>query len=60
MVNDLDYVGTKYPVSKKECSRIDNKNSIFINLFCYENDLIYLVYVSNEKICKLHEFSIDS
>ena len=55
MVNDLDYVDTYYPVSKKECSGIGNKNSIFINLFCYENDLIYLVYVF-EKFANCMDF----
>ena len=26
------------------------KNSICINVFCYENDLIYPIYVSDQKI----------
>ena len=29
--------------------RLNKKNKIFINAFCYENDLTYPVFVSNEK-----------
>ena len=39
-VNDLDYVDVKYPVSKKDYSRIKQKNNICINVFIYENDLV--------------------
>ena len=49
MVNDLDYGGIKFPVSKKNYSKIKQKNKICISLFCYESDLVYPVYVSNEK-----------
>ena len=49
MVNDLDYVDIKFPVSKKDYSRIEKKNSICINVFCYKNDLVYPVYVLDEK-----------
>ena len=49
MVNDLDYEGIKFPVSKKDCCKIEQKNYIFINLFSHENDLTYPVYVSNQK-----------
>ena len=37
MVNDLDYKGIEFPVS-----------CLCINVFCYENYLVYPVYVSNE------------
>ena len=49
MVSDLDYEGIKFPVSKNDYSKIEQKNNICINAFCYENNLIYPVYVSNEK-----------
>ena len=32
--------------------RIEKKNNICISLFCYENDLAYPVYVSDEKFGK--------
>ena len=41
-----NYEGIKYPVSEKDYSKIEQKNKIFINVFCYENDLTYPVYVS--------------
>ena len=49
MVNNLDYVNIKFPVSKNDYSRTEKKN-ICINVFCYENDLVYPVYVSGKKI----------
>ena len=48
MVNDLDYEGIKFPVSKNDFTKIEKKN-ICINIFCYENEVTYPVYVSNEK-----------
>ena len=49
MVNDLDYKSIEFPVSKKYYSRIEQKNNIFINVFCCENGLTYFVQESNEK-----------
>ena len=49
MVNDLDYEGIKFPVSKKEFGKIEKKNNICINAFCYRNNSVYPVDVSNRK-----------
>ena len=49
MINDLDYEGIKFPVSKRYYCRTEKKNNIFINVFCYENDLTYPVYISHQK-----------
>ena len=49
MINDLDYEGIKFPVSKKDHCRIERQNHICINVFCYENGLTYPVYVSDQK-----------
>ena len=35
MVHDLDYVEIKFPVSKRDYSRIEKKNNISINVFCF-------------------------
>ena len=35
MVNDLDYEGIEFPVSKKDYFKIKQKNICF-NAFCYE------------------------
>ena len=47
MVNDLDYEGIKFPVFRKDCRNIEQKNNICINVFCYENDF-YIVYISDQ------------
>ena len=49
MVNDLDYEGIEFPVFKKDFGKIEKKDNICINVFCYENTLVYAVYVSNQK-----------
>ena len=42
MINNLDYEGIKFPVSKKEYCKIEQKNSVCINVFCYEIILFIL------------------
>ena len=49
MVNGLDYGDIKFPISKKDYGRIEKKISICINVFGYENDLVYPVHVLDEK-----------
>ena len=49
MINDLDYEGIKFPVSKKDYCKIERQNKICIKVFCYENGLTYQVYVSDQK-----------
>ena len=49
MVNSLDYGDIEFPVSKKDYSKIEKKNSICINVFGYENGLVYPAHVSNGK-----------
>ena len=46
MVNNLRYEGIEFPFSKKDFSKIEKKNDICVSVFCYENSLVYLVYVS--------------
>ena len=42
---NLNYEGVKFPVSKKDYCKIEKENNIYINVFSYENNLIYPVYV---------------
>ena len=49
LVNNLNYDGVGSPVREKDFSKIEKKNDICINVFCYENKLIFLIYISNEK-----------
>ena len=48
MVNNLDYVDIKFPVSKSNFCKIQHKNSICINVFCYKNYLVYYVHISDK------------
>ena len=49
VINDLDYEEIKFPVSKKDYCRIERQNNICINVFCYENNLNYHVYSSDQQ-----------
>ena len=48
MFNNLDCEGIKFSVSGKYFGKIEKRNSICVNLFCYENNLVYPVYVSDQ------------
>ena len=48
-IDDLNYEGIKFPVSKKDYCRIERQSNICINMLCYENGLTYPVYVSDQK-----------
>ena len=49
MISRLDYDNIKFTVSKKDYVKIEKKNSICVNMFCYENGLLYPVHVSDKK-----------
>ena len=49
LANDLDYDGIGFLVREKDFSKIETKNNICINVFCYENSLTFPIYVSNQK-----------
>ena len=49
MINDLSDKGIEFPRSKKDFSKIEMKNKICINVFCYENKLTYLINVSDKE-----------
>ena len=36
LANDLDYDGIEFPVREKDFSKIETKNNICINVYCYE------------------------
>ena len=48
MVNELDYQDIKFPVPIKDYEKIEQKNNICIDTFCYENNLIYSVFLSDK------------
>ena len=49
IINDLNYEGIKFPVSKKDYCKIERQNNVCINAFCYENGSTYPVSGSNQK-----------
>ena len=49
LANDLNYDGIEFPVREKDFSKIEKKNNIYINLFCYENKLTFPIYISDQK-----------
>ena len=48
MANEFHYEDIEFPVSKRDLSKIEKKNNICINVFYYENNLFYPVYVSDQ------------
>ena len=58
IVNNLYYADIKLPVSKKDYRRTEKKN-ISINVFCYKNDLVYSVDVSDEKNWKMYRSFVE-
>ena len=55
LANNLNYDGIEFPVQEKDFSKIETKNNICINVFCYENKLTFPIHVSDQKF----ENSID-
>ena len=49
MINDLNYEGIKFPVSRKYHCRTERQNNICISVFCCENGLTHPVYLSGQK-----------
>ena len=47
-VNDLDYDGVGF--RENDFSKIETKKTFCINMFCYENRLIFAIYISDENL----------
>ena len=45
MISDLNYDNIKFPASRKDFGRIEKKKNICINVFGYENGLVYPVRI---------------
>ena len=45
----LDYDRIEFPVQEKDFSKIKVKNNIWINVFGYENELVFPIYVPDKK-----------
>ena len=49
LISDLDYNGIQFLVQEKDFSKTEVKNNICINVFGYENELVFAIYVSDQK-----------
>ena len=49
IAEELDYDGIEFPVQEKDFKKIEVKNNICINVFVYENRLVFPIYISDEK-----------
>ena len=38
-----------FRVREKDFNKIEKKNNICINVFCYENKLVFPIYISDQK-----------
>ena len=52
MVQELNYQGVEFPVAAKHYSKIEAQSNININVFGYEHEKFYPIYVSKQKIEK--------
>ena len=56
LVEDLDYAGVEFPVQEKDLNKTETKSAVCIYVFCYENGLIFPIYVSEEIFENLMDF----
>ena len=49
IAEELNYDGTEFPVQEKDFNKIEIKNDICINVFGYENKLVFPIYISDQK-----------
>ena len=47
--NNLNYDGIEFPVQEKDFNKIEVQNNICINVFGYENELVYPIFISKQK-----------
>ena len=48
MVINLEHEGVEFLIARKANSNIEKKN-VCVNVFCYENNLVYPVHISDQK-----------
>ena len=49
LVKDIDYNGIEFPVQENDFDKIEVKNDIWINAFCYNEGFVFPIYVSDQK-----------
>ena len=48
IASNLNYEGIEFPVQEKDFKKIEVQNNICINVFGYENELVYPIFISKE------------
>ena len=48
MVEELNYQGVEFPVAAKHYGKIEEQNSINVNVFDYGDEQFYPIYVSKQ------------
>ena len=49
IASNLNYEGIEFPVQEKDFNKIEVQNNICINVFGYENELVYPIFISKQK-----------
>ena len=49
LANNLDYDGIEFSVQEQKFSKIETKNNICINVFSYENKLVFPIHISDQE-----------
>ena len=49
IAEERDYNEIEFPVQEKDFNKIEVKNNICINVFGYENRLVFPIYISDQK-----------
>ena len=49
IASNLNYEGIEFPVQEKDFKKIEVQNNICINVFGYENELVYPIFISKQK-----------
>ena len=50
LASNFNYDGIEFPVQEKDFEKIEVQNNICVNVFGYENELIFPIYVSKTNI----------
>ena len=48
-ISNLDYDGIDFTVQKKDFRKIEFKKNICINVFGHEDELVFTIYISDQK-----------
>ena len=49
IAEELNHDGIEFPIHEKDFNKIEIKNNICINVFGYENELIFPIHISDQK-----------